>query len=349
MRLDVPWKHHAPCLHLTSCELAHHGGSRWLLSKYLKWIDFLFFTFLPVLNYLGWWWDMNLNFGAQKSRGERVLGWKWRAPIWDFTYLYVCGCFGCMCVCVLHAWHAVPLEDRWDCEIPGTRVRCTCEPPCVCWGLNPGLLKSSQCSPLRCCSSNGCWFEESMMEATIWAKTKIHTQHPTLLLISHHPTTLFLQVSLFLRYHSLLICLIWCVRLMVVTLYLDARFNPWWQSLLRKQLDSGSHSILVLEKCAGNLCCVSGKGLLLKGKSWHSLASSLGWTLQLVSIQEVSDYTLPWTSDKKHEGSLGCFFFRVRSASANPPTLWDSPGCFSPMSCYVLSETDKAWVIIWDG
>lgn len=38
-----------------------------------------------------------------------------------------------------------------------------------------------------------------MMEATIWAKTKIHTQHPTLLLISHHPATLFFQVAPFLK------------------------------------------------------------------------------------------------------------------------------------------------------
>jgi hypothetical protein len=30
----------APCLLLTSCDLAQHGGSGWLLSKYLKWIGF---------------------------------------------------------------------------------------------------------------------------------------------------------------------------------------------------------------------------------------------------------------------------------------------------------------------
>lgn len=102
VRLEVPWKHHAPCLHLTSCDLAHHRGSRWLLSKYLKWIDFfLFFVCLELLGMMmgheSKLWCTKITRG--ESAGLEMKGTDLRfylsLCVWVFC-LHVCLCTACM-------------------------------------------------------------------------------------------------------------------------------------------------------------------------------------------------------------------------------------------------------------
>lgn len=51
---------------------------------------------------------------------------------------YICGCFACMCVCVLHEWCLQRPEESN--RSPETRITDCCEPSCGSWELNSGLV-----------------------------------------------------------------------------------------------------------------------------------------------------------------------------------------------------------------
>lgn len=66
--------------------------------------------------------------------------------------LWLCFPFYCICIGVFSTYMsmyymcAVTREPRKGIGLPKTGVTDSCEPPCICREMNPGPLKSNQCS-----------------------------------------------------------------------------------------------------------------------------------------------------------------------------------------------------------
>lgn len=243
-----------------------------------------FLIFFVCLELFGMTVEYESKLWCVEIKHEGTECWAGNGGHW-VEILLIFMCMGVLSACVsVYYMHDMQYPWRRDENVRtlGTRVRGNCELSCGCWGPNPGLLEEQP-------ALFNLWGFAAAQDIGLknkWRKLPFGLKQRCILDIPPYPWSWFplslishpphcpVSPGTLLKIHSLLICLIWCVRLMM-TLYLDAWFSLWYSSQ-RKQLSLGSHYILCLEKCSGNFSCILGKDLLLKGESRHSLASSLG-------------------------------------------------------------------------